>query len=215
MTGLTNYGQAIAATTQAIQDLLASPPFALQVTVRTPHSTRVGVSGVSVNVFLYNDGLISYREETVGHGQSRMIAELHYLVTAYPGDDLDTDAASQQAYGAARAAIERHPVLAVPVGPGDTMHVWLTPTPMTVEVMSALWRAFSAPLQLSFAMMAAFTLDASAGPAMVGTVSDVVSAAGEGKLAVFSGPDDAAKSAGAHSVAEKLGMPLLEVLLAD
>ncbi|WP_166790389.1 Pvc16 family protein [Cryobacterium tagatosivorans] len=213
MSALTNYGQAIAATTTAIQELLASPPIGLQVTARTPHSTRVGVSGPSLNLFLYSDGLISYREESVRHGQSRMIAELHYLVTAYPGDDADTDAASHQAYGTARAAIERHPVLAVPVAPGDTLQVWLTPTPMTVELMSALWLAFASPLQLSFAMMAAFTLDASEGPAMVGTIRDVVSAAGAGKLAVFSGPDDAAKHVGAVSVAQALGKPILEVPL--
>ena len=215
MSALTNYGQAIAATTMAIQNLLASPPHSLQVTARTPHSTRVGVSGPSLNLFLYSDGLISYREETVGQGQSRMIAELHYLVSAYPGDDADSDAASHQAYGAARAAIERHPVIPVPVAPGDTMQVWLTPTPMTVEVMSSIWHAFASPLRLSFAMMAAFTLDASEGPAMVGTIRDVVSAAGAGKLAVFSGPDDADKSAGAASVAQALDKPILQVPLSE
>lgn len=213
MSALTNYGQAIAATTMAIQKLLASPLLGLQVTARTPDSTRVGVSGPSLNVFLYSDGLISYREETVRHGQSRMIAELHYLITAYAGDDADTDAVSHQAYGTARAAIERQPVLPVPVAPGDTLQVWLTPTPMTVEVMSAVWMGFASPLRLSFAMMAAFTLDASEGPAMIGTIRDVVSAAGAGKLAVFSGPDDAAKSAGAVSVAQALGKPILEVPL--
>ena len=213
MSALTNYGQAIAATTIAIQQLLASPPLGLQVTARTPHSTRVGVSGPSLNLFLYSDGLISYREDTVRLGQSRMIAELHYLVSAYPGDDADTDAVSHEAFGTARAAIERHPVLPVPVAPGDTLQVWLTPTPMTVEVMSSLWVAFASPLRLSFAIMAAFTLDASEGPAMVGTIRDVVSAAGAGKLAVFSGPDDAAKSAGALSVAQALGKPILELPL--
>lgn len=213
MSALTNYGQAIAATTMAIQQLFSSPPVSLQVTARAPHSTRVGLSGPSLNVFLYSDGLISYREETVRHGQTRIIAELHYLVTVYPGDDADTDAASHMAYGSARAAIERHPVIPVPVAPGDALQVWLTPTPMTVEVMSTLWLALAAPLQLSFAMMAAFTLDASEGPVMVGTVGDVVSAAGPGRLAVFSGPDDAAKAAGAASVARALGLPLLEVPL--
>lgn len=215
MSALTNYGQAIAATTMAIQELLASPPLNLQVTARTPHSTRVGVSGPSMNLFLYNDGLISYREETERHGQSRMIAELHYLVTAYPGDDADADAASHQAYGAARAAIERHPVVPVQVAPGDTLQVWLTPTPMTVEVMSALWRAFASPLRLSFGIMAAFTLDASEGPVAIGTIRDVVTASGAGRLAVFSGPDDAAKSAGAASVAQALGKPVLQVPLGE
>lgn len=215
MAALTNYGQAIAATTVAIQNLLASPPHNLQVTARTPHSTRVGVSGPSLNLFLYSDGLISYREEGVRHGQSRMIAELHYLVTAYPGDDADADAASHQAYGTARAAVERHPVIPVPVAPGDSMQVWLTPTPMTVDVMTSIWRAFGSPLRLSFAMMAAFTLDASEGPVTIGTIRDVVSMAGAGKLAVFSGPDDAAKAVGASSVAQALGKPLLEVALGD
>ena len=173
------------------------------------------MSGPSLNLFLYSDGLISYREEAVRHGQSRMIAELHYLVTAYAGDDADSDAASHQAYGTARAAIERNPVIPVPVAPGDTLQVWLTPTPMTVDVMSSIWLAFASPLRLSFAMMAAFTLDASEGPVMVGTVRDVVSAAGAGNLAVFSGPDDAAKSAGAASVAQALGKPILQVPLGE
>lgn len=215
MSALTNYGQAIAATTMAIQKLLSSPPLNLQVTARTPHSTRVGVTGPSMNLFLYSDGLISYREDSVRHGETRMIAELHYLVTAYPGDDADADAASHQAYGAARAAIERHPVIPVPVAPGDTMQVWLSPTPMTVEVMSSIWLAFASPLRLSFAIMAAFTLDASEGPVTIGTIRDVVSGAGAGKVAVFSGPDDAAKSAGAASVAQALGKPLLEVPLGE
>ena len=45
--------------------------------------------------------------------------------------------------------------------------------------------------------------------------ADVVSAAGPGKLAAFSGPDDAEKVAGAASVARALGKPLLEVRLGD
>ena len=193
MSALTNYGEAIAATTLAIQELFSAPPVGLQVTSRAPHSTRVGLSGPSLNVFLYSDGLISYREETVHHGQTRMIAELHYLVTAYPGDDADTDAASHRAYGSARAAIERHPVIPVPVGPGrhDAGVADADADDGGGDVRGLA--GVRLPLQLSFSMMAAFTLDASEGPVMVGSIRDVVSAAGPGKLAAFSGPDDAEK----------------------
>lgn len=215
MSALTNYGQAIASTTMALQRLLAGMPVDLQVTARALNTARIGVSGASVNLFLYSDGLISYREESAQHGPSRMIAELHYLVSAYPGDDGDTDAVSQRAFGTARAAIERHPVLTVPVGSAENVQVWLTPSPLTVEVLTSLWLASAAPLRLSFGLMASFTLDAAERPAVVGTIHDVVRLAGAGAIVIFSGADDAAKSAAAESVAQELGKPLVTVPLGE
>lgn len=213
MSSLTNYGQAIASTTIALQELLASPPVGLQATARAPGEARSGVTGASVNLFLYSDSLISYREGSAQHGPSRVIAELHYLVSSFPSEDGDTDAASHRAFGTARAAIERHPVLTVPVGSADSIQVWLTPSPLTTEVLTALWQASGAPLRLSFGVMASFTLDAAERVAVVGTVHDVVQLAGAGAIAVFSGTDAAAKAAAAASVAHELGKPLVTVPL--
>lgn len=213
MSSLTNYGQAIASTTLALQELLASPPVGLQATARAPGAARTGLTGASVNLFLYSDSLISYREASAQHGPSRVIAELHYLVNAFPADDGDTDAGSHRAFGAARAAIERHPVLTVPVGSADSLQVWLTPSPLTTEVLTALWQASAEPLRLSFGVMASFTLDAAERVAVVGTVHDVVQLAGPGAIAVFSGTDAVAKTAAAVSVAQELGKPLVTVPL--
>ncbi|TFB65911.1 DUF4255 domain-containing protein [Cryobacterium sp. Hz7] len=212
MSSLTNYGQAIASTTVALQRLLSSPPIGLQVTAYVLGAPRTGVIGPSINLFLYYDSLISYREETQ-RGPSRVISELHYLVSAFPGDDVDTDAGSHRAFGAARAAIERHPVLNVPIGSADNLQVWLSPSPLTNEVLTSLWLASNAPLRLSFGVMASFTLDAAERTAVVGTVRDVVKLAGAGALAVFTGADAVAKAEAAASVANELGKPLVTVPL--
>jgi len=214
MSSLTNYGQTIASTTAALQRLLSSPPIGLQVTAYALNAPRTGVTGPSINLFLYYDSLISYREETQG-GPSRVISELHYLVSAFPGDDLDTDAGSHRAFGAARAAVERHPVLTVPIGSADTLQVWLSPSPLTNEVLTSLWLASDAPLRLSFAVMASFTLDAAERTAVVGTAHDVVKMAGAGAIAVFTGTDGASKASAAASVASELGKPLVTVPLGE
>ncbi|TFD04342.1 DUF4255 domain-containing protein [Cryobacterium sinapicolor] len=212
MSSLTNYGQAIASTTVALQRLLTSPPIGLQVTAYALGAPRTGVTGPSINLFLYYDSLISYREETQ-RGPSRVIAELHYLVSAFPGDDVDTDAGSHRSFGAARAAIERHPVLNVPIGSADNLQVWLSPSPLTSEALTSLWVASAAPLRLSFGVMASFTLDAAERTAVVGTVGDVVKQAGAGAMVVFTGSDGATKARAAASVASELGKPLVTVLL--
>ncbi|TFD37590.1 DUF4255 domain-containing protein [Cryobacterium sp. TMT2-10] len=214
MSSLTNYGQAIASTTVALLQMLSSPPIGLEVTAYPLNAPRTGVSGPSVNLFLYYDSLITYREETQ-RGPSRVIAELHYLVSAYPGDDGDTDAGSHRAFGTARAAIERHPVLSVPLGSADVLQVWLSPSPLTTEVLTALWAAAAEPLRLSFAVMASFTLDASERVAVVGTVRDVVKLAGAGAIAVLTGADAAGKAEAAASVARELGKPLVTVPVTD
>jgi hypothetical protein len=215
MSSLTNYGQAIAATTNALRQLLASPSIGLQVTACALNAPRTGVTGASINLFLYYDSLISYREETAQPGPSRVIAELHYLVSAFPGDDVDTDAGSHRVFGTARAVIERHPLLNVHLGSDDILQVWLTPSPLTNEVLTNLWQAADAPLRLSFAVMASFTLDAAERKAVVGTVHDVVQLAGAGAIAVFSGRDIASKVEAATSVARELGKPLVTVSLGE
>jgi hypothetical protein len=215
MSALTNYGQAVASTTLALQRLLESTPVELQVTARNLSAARTGITGASVNVFLYSDGLIAYREATALHGPSRLIAELHYLVSAYPGDDADADAVSQRAFGTARAAIERNPEVNVPLGSSDSMRAWLTPSPLTLEALSALWLASGQPLRLSFGVMVSFTVDAAVRAVTIGTVTDVVALARAGTIAVFSGTDAAAKSQAAASVAQELGKELVTVSLGE
>jgi hypothetical protein len=214
MSSLTNYGQAVASTTLALQHLLESTPIELQVTARTLSAARVGISGASVNLFLYSDGLIAYREATALHGPSRLIAELHYLVSAHPGDEADTDAVSQRAFGTARATIERNAELTVPIG-SERMRVWLTPSPLTLQDGAALWQASGAPLSLSFGVMASFTVDAAVRAVTIGTIADVVTLAPAGTIAVFSGADGPAKSLAAASVAKELGKALVTVPLGE
>lgn len=156
---LENYGQAIASTTIALQQLVTSTLVGVQVTTRTLDAARTGMSGPSVNLFLYRDRLASYREGSDPRGPSRIIAELHYLVSVYPGDDADTDAVSQRAYGAARAAIERHPVLTVPVGSESSAQVRLTSAALTIKDLTSLWLSSTAPLRLSFGVTASFALN--------------------------------------------------------
>jgi hypothetical protein len=213
MSSLSNYGHVIAATTVALQSMLAGSPFGLNVTARSLDVARSGVTGSSVNLFLYSDSLITYREASAQHGPSRVIAELRYLVSAFAADVADTDAASHRDFGTAQAAIERHPVLTVPVTANENLQVWLTPAPLTTDVLTALWQASGAPLRMSFAVMASFTLDTTERITKLGTVRDVVKLAGAGAIAVFSGADAAAKSQAAASAARELGTALVTVEL--
>jgi hypothetical protein len=210
MVALSEYGQAVAATTLALEQLLASALSPAPVTARTPDSARIGVAGTSVNVFLYADDFVRYRSGSDPVGTAKTVgAELHYLVSAHPAHDADTDAASQRAYGTTRAAIERHPVLPVSLG-SDTMSVQLTAASFTLPERAALWSATQSPLRLSFELTARFALDAS-DRAPVGTVRDVVTRANGGLFVVFSGPDVAAKREAATSVARELNRPLLDL----
>ena len=211
MSSLSNYGQVIAATTLALQSMLTGPPFGLNVTARGLDVARSGVTGSSINLFLYSDSLISYREASAQHGPSRVIAELRYLVSAFEGDVADTDAASHRDFGTAQAAIERHPVLTVPVTGSENLQVWLTPAPLTTDVLTSLWHASGAPLRISFAVMASFTLDTTERVTKLGTVRDVVKLAGAGAIAVFSGTDAVRKSSAAASAARELGKALVTV----
>jgi hypothetical protein len=215
VSSLSNYGEVIASTTLALRDLLTASPFALQVTARPLNMARVAVSGSSVNLFLYSDSLISYRDASAQRGPSRVIAELRYLVSAFEADAADTGAASHRDFGTAQAAIERHPVLTVTMSPTESLQVWLTPAPLPSELLTSLWIASQTPLRVSFAVMASFTLNTSERLAQVGTVNDVVKLAGSGAIAVFSGTDAAAKAEAAASAAQELGKALLRVSLGE
>ncbi len=208
------YGQAIAATTAALQQFLASGP-AVQATARPPDAARRGVSGPSMNLFLYRDDLARYRSGNDSRGADRVLVELHYLVSAHPGDDADTDASSQHAYGATRSAIEGHPVLTVPDGTGGSFTVRVNNEQLTLEDLTELWLASCAALRLSFGLAVSFALDTPVRtPGGIGTVNNVVELE-PGSVAVFGGVDAGAKAAAAVFVAQRRGEFLLTVPLAD
>jgi hypothetical protein len=157
MPTLSSYGQAIASTTLALQQLLAAAPAKLQVTARTPDAARNDISGASVNLFLYRDDLTGYRDGHEPPGTTHNIAELFYLLSAYPGDASDADAVSHRAYGTARAVVQQNPVLAVPLGERTT-NVQLRILPLSTEKLCSVWLASSAPLRLTVGIVATFTV---------------------------------------------------------
>ena len=210
MTSLDDYGSAIAATTAALEQLIigATP----QATTRTPDAARVGIDGASVNVFLYRDGLVAYRDGGDPRGTGHILVELNYLVSAHPGDEADTDLLSQRAYGAARATIQRNPVLTVLVD-STPLQVRLTTTALTLDELTSLWIASTAPLRLSFGVTAALALRADDPASIAGTIGDVVTRAGPGVLVAFTGSDASAKSDAVKSIADDLGQPIIQVAL--
>lgn len=220
MTLLVNYGQEIAATSLALQQLLA--PAAPLVTTRTLNAARRGVSGESLNLALYRDQLITYRSGNDPDPRGQLLTELHYLVTAFAADDADTDAASQRAFGAARAAIEETPILTVPIpstSGGDidgTMHVRLQASTLPLLELTSLWLASQAPFALSFSITASFALlrKRNTGPGPIG-LGAVTSIARPGVIAVFSGADAGGKAGAAASVAQELGGVLVSAALED
>lgn len=220
MTLLANYGHEIAATTLALQQLLA--PAAPLVTTRTVNAARTGVSGASVNLALYRDQLITYRSGNDPDPRGQLLAELHYLVSVHVADDADTDAASQLAFGAARAAIEETAILTVPIpgaSDGDanrTMHVRLQGSSLPLLELTSLWLSSQAPFALSFTFTASFALlrKRVAGPGPIG-LGAVTSIARPGVIAVFSGADASGKAGAAASVAQELGGALVSATLEE
>ncbi|SFN84039.1 Pvc16 family protein [Mycetocola miduiensis] len=157
MPTISSYGQAIASTTIALQQLLAAAPAKLQVTARTPDAARDGISGASVNLFLYRDDLTGYRDGHEEPGTTHNIAELFYLLSAYPGDASDADAVSHRAYGTARAVVQQHAVLTVPLGDQHT-NVQIRSQSLSTENLTSLWLASEAPLRLCFGIIVTFTV---------------------------------------------------------
>ena len=211
MPSLANYGSAIAATTAALQQLIAS--VTPQVTARTLDAARSGIGGPSINVFLYRDELLVYREGSGPTRLSHIIAELQYLVSALPGDEADVDAMSQRAYGAARAAVQRNPVISASVGADGPMEVRLTTTALSLGDVVSLWTASDVPFRLSFGVTATFALTADEGPSALAGVAEVLTRARPGLIVVFSGTDTKAKTEAVTTVAEGIGLPLLEIAL--
>jgi ATPase family associated with various cellular activities (AAA) len=206
---LPNYGPAIAATTAALSQLLTTAT--TQVTARTPDVARAGVLGASVNLFLYRDELIAYRDGSDPTGVARSLVELHYLVSSHAADEPDANALSQRAHGAARAAIETNPVIEVSVGSGGPMQVRLTTTSLTIHESTSLWIASRTPLRLSFGVIASFGLNPDDRLPLTTDVHDVVMRATAGLLVVFRGIDAAARASAAATVAAELGQPVLQV----
>ncbi|MET0716045.1 MAG: Pvc16 family protein [Mycetocola sp.] len=157
MPTISSYGQAIASTTIALQQLLAAAPAKLQVTARTPDAARDGISGASVNLFLYRDDLTGYRDGHEEPGTTHNIAELFYLLSAYPGDASDADAVSHRAYGTARAVVQQNAVLTVPIGDQHT-NVQVRSESLSTETIASLWLASEAPLRLCFGIIVTFTV---------------------------------------------------------
>jgi hypothetical protein len=208
MPSLVTYGSAIASTTIALEQLIESATS--PVTTRTLDVARVGVSGPSVNLFLYRDQFVRYRSGNDPTRSVSILAELHYLVSAH-GDDADTNLLSQRAYGSARAAIERHPILNVPNAPDGPMQVRLAATSLTLTDLTSIWLASSVPLRLSFGVTATFELAADDGPSPLASIADVIAQASPGRIVVFGGPDTTAKASAAAAVADGLGQRLVEV----
>ena len=165
-----------------------------------------------MNLFLYRDDLARYRGGGERQGLDHVIVELHYLVSAHSGDDADTDAASQRAYGAARSGVESSPVLTVADGTGGSFLVRLTADPLTLEELASLWIASTAALRLSFGLAASFALDMPGHSPLAGSLRDVVGLE-PGSVAVFGGPDAAEKQAAAASVAEQRGESFVRIPL--
>jgi hypothetical protein len=214
MAQLSYYGPTIAAVTTGVRSLVAAAVSPTTVTARHPSAVGAGPAAASVNLFLYQDDIANYRVSTHPDRSRRDIgAELHYLVTAYPTDETDTDAGSQVLYGNARAAIENNPVLTVLLPSGTTRQVRLTTTTLGIAEHTALWIASAAPLRLSFVVSATVELPPSSPPAPHGGLVQIERLAAPGVIAVLSGPDAAAKPAAAAAIAAALGQSLLTVEL--
>lgn len=207
MPTLTEYGRSLAAVTDTLRQLIASPD--AEATARPPDVARSGVTGASVNLFLYRDNLVSYRNGGDPAGVRYVAADLRYLVSCHAADDADAGAASLVPYGAARAAIEANPVLTVQVA-GTSMQV--TVTSITPEELASLWLASTAPLRLSFCVRANFAVEASFRP---DTVQEVIAKAKTrahaGQLVVFAGTDAAAQVDAAEAVARELERPVVRI----
>lgn len=209
MPTLTDYGRSLAAVTDTLRGLIASPD--AQATARPPDAARLGVIGASVNLFLYRDSLVSYRNGGEPVGVRHVAADLRYLVSCHAADDADAGSASLVAYGDARASIAANPVLTVQVV-GTGMPVQVTVSEIAPDELASLWLASTAPLRLSFGVRANFALETRSRP---DTVRDVVARAQTharaGQLVVFAGTDAAAQAEAAEAVARELGQPVVRI----
>ncbi|HAM27366.1 MAG TPA: hypothetical protein DCP11_11890 [Microbacteriaceae bacterium] len=215
MAHLTDYGQAIAAVTAGIAGLISAATTPSPVTARTPAAARNDQSTTSVNLFLYQDSPLRYREGGEPNSAGIIAVELRYLVTAFPNHKTDPGAASQVLHGTARAAVENSPVLLVTLPSGSKRQVRLSTASLGIAEHTALWIASEAPIRLSFVIIANVDLTAIGAQQAAHALTDIVAVAGPGVIAVLSGPDAAAKPQSAAEVATALGQSLLEVDLGE
>ncbi|QHO69587.1 hypothetical protein BHD05_07980 [Marisediminicola antarctica] len=209
MPTLTDYGRSLAAVTEALRRLIASPDAVA--TARPPDAARLGVIGASVNLFLYRDSLVSYRNGGDPVGVRYLAADLRYLVSCHAADDADADSASLVPYGDAQAAIAASPVLTVQVA-GTSMAVQVIMSLIPPDELASLWLASTAPLRLSFGVRANFALETRSWPDTVGdVVAHARTHARAGQLVVFSGTDAAAQAEAAEAVARELGQPIVRI----
>lgn len=209
MPTLTDYGRSLAAVTDTLRGLIASPD--AQATARPPDAARLGVIGASVNLFLYRDSLVSYRNGGDPVGVRHVAADLRYLVSCHAADDADAGSASLVAYGDARASIAANPVLTVQVV-GTGMPVQVTASEIPPDELASLWLASAAPLRLSFGVRANFAIETRS---RLDTVRDVVARAQTharaGQLVIFAGTDAAAQAEAAEAVARELGQQVVRI----
>jgi|GEM_PF-2740872 len=212
VTTLEDYGSAIAATTAAVRAVLATADPSVMVTTRHPHSVRQEATGASVNLFLYQDQMIRYRQASRPLQREFVVgAELHYLVSVHPAEEAELGAVSHGTYGTARAAIEMAQEVTVTLPSGATLPAHLSTLSLSLADLTSLWLATGEPLRTSFGFTARIPLPPAITPDTA--IGEIVSRARPGLVVAFEGPDAAAKSAAAASVAQKLGKPLLHVAL--
>jgi hypothetical protein len=166
---------AIAATTTALRNLLIdgvpkrdADLNDLEVTTRTPDAARTGLSGASLNLFLYQTVVNAAwsntdmpRQVKPGEsGQAPLALNLRYLVTAYGREQVDQDAVSHRVLGAGMSVLHDHPLLGADeirsaVTGNDLAdqieRIRITPLPLSVDEMSKLWSAFQSQYRVSTA----------------------------------------------------------------
>ena len=217
MPALTEYGPAIVATTAAVRELIGAVDPSLAVTARIPRDARTGVSGPSVNLFLYGDESLTVRQAN-GKGEVRYQSlgqNLNYLVTAYPPDGALSEDAAMMAFGQARAAIESSPVLTIGLPSGATTRIQLRPDHLDLSTLTSLWLASDAPLRLSFAMTAMLTLGVPQAPGGGTLFTDVFTRFGTAKIFALTGADAVTKASAVEASAAFAGQTVIRVNLAD
>ena len=190
---------AIAAVTTTLRNMLDSGLNAdvsgTTVTTRPLDRARQGVAGSQVNLFLYHtipsaawrNMDIPWKVKPGETGQPPLPLVLHYLVTAFYGEDEDgvdttTDAnrilGSHRLLGRAMSVLHDHPLLDTAaingVLPADDQldhpydqveRVRITPQPLTLDEMNKLWGGFQTEFRLSAAYEVSIVLIESARPA--------------------------------------------------
>lgn len=157
---------AIAGVSRTLQSLLRdrmeSP---VSVTIAPPDVKIASVTGTRLNLYLYQVAENSYlkNQEIPGHGHPSayghppLSLDLHYLLTAYPGNETaeDADLEAQQILGDAMRVLHDHAIIAPdlhkegnPSEPildasllGEFERIKITLQPMTLEDFSKIWTA--------------------------------------------------------------------------